>query len=259
MELGFGGELPDLYDTYRHGYPPAVIDAVADAFGLTARDIAVDLGCGTGQLALPLAGRVRAVLGVDPEPDMIARARRNATERGLANVSWMVGADTDLPALTALLGERSVAAVTVGQALHWMDHEELFAAVARLARAGGGVAVITNGTPLWLQDSDWSRALRGCLERWVGTELRATCGTDEASQGRYADALSAAGLEVSAASVEYTAQLSLDQVVGAVYSAGLLPAPDQRPDLAGQVRAALAPATAVAEPVRVAMLFGRVG
>jgi hypothetical protein len=34
MELGFGGEVADLYHRYRHGYPGAVIDALAGAFGL---------------------------------------------------------------------------------------------------------------------------------------------------------------------------------------------------------------------------------
>jgi hypothetical protein len=44
--------------------------------------------------------------------------------------------------------------------------------------------VITNGTPLWLQDSAWSRALRGLLEQWLDTTLTNACGTDEASQQR---------------------------------------------------------------------------
>lgn len=38
----------------------------------------VDLGCGTGQLALPMAGRVHAVVGVDPEPDILRRAHQAA-------------------------------------------------------------------------------------------------------------------------------------------------------------------------------------
>jgi SAM-dependent methyltransferase len=112
--------------------------------------VVVDLGCGTGQLTVPLAARVRAVIGVDPSPDMLSRARREAP--GSKNAVWFLGADTDLPHLANLLGERSVAAITIGQALHWMDHETLFRAVKPLLRPGGGIAVVTNGTPLW-----WSR------------------------------------------------------------------------------------------------------
>jgi SAM-dependent methyltransferase len=134
MDLGFHGEVADFYQRYQRGYPAAVIDALAGAFGLTGDDLVVDLGCGTGQLTLPLAGRVRAMAGVDPEPDMLLRARQAAADAGVANVTWMVGADTDLPALGALLGERSVAAVTIGQALHWMNPGQVFRAAAGLAR-----------------------------------------------------------------------------------------------------------------------------
>jgi hypothetical protein len=54
---------------------------------------------------------------MDPEPDMLRRASRAGHEQGLSNVSWMMGADTDVPALRGLLGDRSTGAVTIGQAL----------------------------------------------------------------------------------------------------------------------------------------------
>jgi SAM-dependent methyltransferase len=104
-----------------------------------------------------MAPRVGAVIGVDPQPDMLQRARLAARDAGVANAVWMLGADADLPAVGALLAGRSVGAVTVGQALHWMDHQALFSDAMPLLRPGGGIAVVTNGTPLWLQDTDWSR------------------------------------------------------------------------------------------------------
>jgi ubiquinone/menaquinone biosynthesis C-methylase UbiE len=158
VDLGFSGEVVEFYHRYRHGYPAAAIDVLMDAFQLSSRDLVVDLGCGTGQLTLPVAAKVRAVIGVDPEPDMLIRARQAADEANISNVSWVLGADTDLPALGRLLGDRSIGAVTIGQALHWMRYEELFRSTVSLLRAGGGVAVVTNGVPLWLQDTDWSRA-----------------------------------------------------------------------------------------------------
>jgi trans-aconitate methyltransferase len=56
MDLGFRGEVADLYHAYRHGYPATVVDVPAEPFTLTARDLVVDLGCGTGQLSLPSPG-----------------------------------------------------------------------------------------------------------------------------------------------------------------------------------------------------------
>ncbi|HEX3789180.1 MAG TPA: class I SAM-dependent methyltransferase [Pseudonocardiaceae bacterium] len=262
MDLGFRGEVVDFYHRYRRGYPPAVVDALVDRFALTTQDTVVDLGCGTGQLTLPLAARVRAAVGVDPEPDMLARARKAAGEADLANVSWLLGADTDVPALRALLGDRSVGVVTIGQALHWMNHEDLFRALAPLVRPGGGVAVLANGAPLWLLDSPWSTALRDVLEQWFGARPQRTCGTDELSRRRYADSLTVAGFDVVETELEHTGTLGLDQVIGGVYSAlsvDQLPGPAQRPVFRQQVRRALEPHGPFVERVRVSVLTGRIG
>ena len=261
MDLGFGGEVAEFYQRYRRGYPPAVVDALADAFALTPDDTVVDLGCGTGQLALPIAARVRAVVGVDPEPDMLVLARRAARAQQVDNVSWLLGADVDVPALGALLGAGTVGAVTIGQALHWMDHDTLLPRLGPLFRKGGGVAVVTNGTPLWLQDTAWSRALRGVLEQWRGVELTRTCGTDAASQRRYRDSLVVAGYDVDQTTVDHTGEMSLDELVGGVYSTfslDHLPAPEQRSALTARIRRALHPETRFREDIRVTMLVGRV-
>jgi ubiquinone/menaquinone biosynthesis C-methylase UbiE len=263
MTVGFSGAVAEYYAEFRRGYPPQVFDELAEAFGLSGTDAVLDLGCGTGQLSLPFASRVRSVVGVDPEPDMLRLARHAAQAQGMGNVTWMLGADTDLPALRGLLGERSVALAVIGQALHWMRHDEFFRAVVPLLRAGGGIAVISNGTPLWLQDSSWSRALRDCLEQWLGTTLTATCGTSGHDRLRYAEALRAAGFDgVREMVVEYRDELSFEQLFGGVcsaMSADRLPGPDDRAAFAERVRQALPAGEAFAEEVRVTMLVGQVG
>jgi hypothetical protein len=127
--------------------------------------------------------------------------------------------------------------------------------------ARAAVAVVTNGTPLWLQDSDWSRALRGFLEHWRGAPATYACGTDEQSQRHYQEALAAAGFEVVTAAFDYVAELNLDQVVGGVFSAipaDQLPAPDRRPLFAERLGRALGGSTRFREPVHVAIVVGRV-
>ena len=258
MKRDFGGEAAGFYHRYRHGYPDAVIDVLAGAFKLTGRDVTVDLGCGTGQLTLPIARRVRAVIGMDVEPDMLGHAQQAARDADVRNAMWMLGADTDIPALRRLLGDRSVGVVTIAQALHWMDHRDLFRAAVPLVRPGGGVAVVTNGTPLWLQETDWSRALRDFLEHWLDTKLTYACGTDEQSQRQYREDLAATGFEVLTTAVDYVASLDVDQLVGGLYSAlgSRIPAPGRRPAFAEQVRRALAPDDHFSERVHVAILAG---
>jgi hypothetical protein len=62
----------------------------------------------------------------------VSTARSPSTTTGTGAVCW----------------DRPVAIVTIAQALHWMQAPELFRAAAPLIRPGGGVAVVTNGTPL---------------------------------------------------------------------------------------------------------------
>jgi trans-aconitate methyltransferase len=260
VDLGFRGEVADLYHRYRRGYPPQVIAELVAAFGLTGDDLVVDLGCGTGQLAIPLARHVRAVVGLDPEGDMLARARAAATAETAQNICWMLGSDADVPTLRTLLGEGGVGAACIGQALHWMDHETLFPALRPLLRAGGGVAVVTNGVPLWLQDSPWSRALRSFLQEWQGVPLERSCGTDEASQRSYRSSLADAGFEVIESRVDYSDELDLEEVIGGVYSAlpvDRLPPPERRPEFADRVAEALEEHAPFLEHVPIAILIGR--
>ena len=63
------------------GRPQAAIVRAAET-GLV-RGRVLDIGCGTGELALYLAARGYPVVGVDAAPAAIVRARRKATERGL--------------------------------------------------------------------------------------------------------------------------------------------------------------------------------
>jgi SAM-dependent methyltransferase len=119
-------------------------------------------------VAVGLAIRLAGVLALDPEPDMLAQLRRRAEEEQVPNLVCVLAADRDLPALIRAAGEGGWGLLTVANALHWMDADAVFAAAARLLRPGGGIAVITQGRPLWLGERDWTRALRAYLEDWLG-------------------------------------------------------------------------------------------
>jgi SAM-dependent methyltransferase len=265
-QRAFSGDVVDYYARYRRGFPPAVVDTVVEAAGLTRNDLVLDLGCGTGQLTLPLADRVRTVVGVDPEPDMLARARALAEERGVTNASWVLGADRDLAALGAVLGERALGAVTIATAIHLMDHDRVFRDALRLLRPGGAVAVIANGLPLWLYDTDWSRAVRECMFDWFGAtpEDRARpadyCGLDATSRAGYRSALVEVGYDVDESAVEYEAEFGVEELIGNLLSSmgTRLPSPAERLELGRRIREAVHPRVRFPEPVRVATLIGRV-
>ncbi len=253
--LEFGGEVAALYRQFRRGYPDESIDAVAQAFDLGADDVVLDVGCGTGQLTLPLARRVRAAVGLDPEADMLVQARAATGDQ--PNATWVLGSDRDVPAIARLVGP--LAAVTIGQALHWMNHELLFATVRPLLRDGGGIAVVTNGVPLWRQDTTWSAALAGFLQEWIGSPLTAACGTDEQSQQTYRRSLAAEGYVVRDTGVRYSAPLTFEQLVGGVLSAmsrPQLPTGGEREKFAERLREAVGTGP-FTEDVNVRLLIGQ--
>jgi len=57
----------------------------------------LDLGCGDGRLALGVAALATKVDGIDPDPEAIAAAKRNARKAGVRNVRFAAGAAQLLP------------------------------------------------------------------------------------------------------------------------------------------------------------------
>jgi len=140
----FSGDQAQNYARYRRGYPPQVVDVLADAFTLVQSSVVLDLGCGTGQLTLPLAGVAGSVIGADPQPDMLSLARVSAIEQGITGISWLLAADQDVPTLGRLLGRASLTAVTIGNAIHLMRPEILFRDLAPLIRPTGGIGYVNS-------------------------------------------------------------------------------------------------------------------
>ena len=62
-------------------------------------DRSLDFGCGVGRVALPIARRSTAAVGVDISDGMLDEARRNALDFGIANIEF-VKADDDLSRVT---------------------------------------------------------------------------------------------------------------------------------------------------------------
>jgi SAM-dependent methyltransferase len=219
MTSDFAGSTARYYRHFRRDVCDAILDDLCQTLSLTSSDCVLDLGCGTGQVAVPLAGRVRAVIAVDPEPDMLAQLDARITDCGITNITSTLGSDRDLRSLLNSCEAGKPTALTVATALQWMSAEDVFRTACDQLPTAGGVAVITQGTPIWLQDSDWSRDLRNYLESWLGP-LTATCGTDrQALEQRY-QLMRDVGFK-AVQLFDYTDHLDidLDYVIGNLYSA----------------------------------------
>ena len=118
------------YDRYRPGYPAALIDFLADA--APQRELAWDCATGTGQAAVPLAGRFDCVVATDASSAQLAHAVPHP------RVRYAVA-----PAESCGLADGVADLVTVAQALHWLDLERFYAEVRRVARPGAVFAAWT--------------------------------------------------------------------------------------------------------------------
>ena len=117
-----------------------VIDAVLDAAAGQAGMVAVDLGCGTGQIAIPLAARGAQVTAVDVSPHMVERLRARL---GAIELDGIVHPKVS-PIEQLSFPPESLDLVVSNYALHHLldgDKEALVRSAARWLRPGGKLVV----------------------------------------------------------------------------------------------------------------------
>jgi len=113
----------------------------ADLAQLPAGGSALDVACGTGDLAIELAKRVGSggeVIGSDFAPEMLERARDKAPE-----LQWELGNALDLP-----YASNRFDAATVGfGARNFSDLDRGLSEMARVVKPGGRVVILEITTP----------------------------------------------------------------------------------------------------------------
>jgi S-adenosylmethionine-dependent methyltransferase len=135
-----------------------VIAARVAETGRSALDV-VDVGAGTGGLAVGIAGRGHRVTVVDPSPDALAAARWRAAETGVT-LTVVQGEAVDLPGLVGEPGAASADFKGAGfegaeaegagadlvichNVLEYVDSPDAaLTAIARVLRPGGTVSVL---------------------------------------------------------------------------------------------------------------------
>jgi SAM-dependent methyltransferase len=152
-----------LYEKFRPPYPPEFFRAVATKLKLTKQQSLIDLGTGPALLALGFAPYVGRVVGVDPEPNMLAAARESVKRAG-RDVTLIEGKAEDLP---QDIGRFDL--VTIGRALHWMDHEKLPALFARLVNPEGHIAVCRSSTAR--DQNPWFETYNEARRAWSDPQL----------------------------------------------------------------------------------------
>ncbi len=143
--------VADEYELGRPEYPPGVVGALAAELGLKDGATVLDLAAGTGKLSRALLAAGLDVVAVEPQ-----QALRERLAASVGAERAREGLAESIP-----LADRSAAAVTVADAIHWFDHTPALAEIARVLADGGSLAVLTT-IPDW-SGASWAEEVGGML------------------------------------------------------------------------------------------------
>jgi SAM-dependent methyltransferase len=205
------------YARFRPGYPEAFFRRVIEYFALDGSGRMLDLGCGTGQMLIPLAPHVAEAIGMDPLPEMLDEAARQAARAGVSNATWIEGGSWDLERLHARLG--ALRLTTMGRSFHWMDGDATLQTLHALTEPRGGVVVATDTCGFWGGNAPWQQAITRTIQHWLGEQQRAGSGTRPPAQDPWAVILERSPFgDIEHFQATYTRALDIDQILGHLYS-----------------------------------------
>lgn len=154
------------YADYRPGYGERVFEYLEERFDLDGDSRVLDLGCGAGQVTVPLAARAGCVLGMDPNLRMLGEAAVRA-ERAGCEIEWLVGSDAELRGI-----EGPLDLVTMGRSFHWMAQEKTLERVHEITTSNGGVALLTNREWITRGTKEWQDAVYALASEYVDMPKR---------------------------------------------------------------------------------------
>jgi SAM-dependent methyltransferase len=127
--------VADDYNAYRSPHPQPVVDAVIALSDLHNGSRVLEIGCGTGQLSVPLAQYGIDLLALELGPRLAALARRNLEQFPNAHVETSSFEAWPLPS-------QQFDAVVSASAFHWLAPDLRFSKSAEALRPGGFLTIL---------------------------------------------------------------------------------------------------------------------
>ncbi len=150
--------VAERYDGIRPDYPPELVAELIRLADLGRGDRVLEIGCGTGQLTVPLAAAGLCVTAVELGPALAAVAQRRLVPYPDARVT--VGAFEDVP-----VAEAAFDLVVAATSFHWIDEAVRVEKSARALRPGGSLAVVDTHHVAGGSE-EFFRDVQACYEAW---------------------------------------------------------------------------------------------
>lgn len=146
----------------RPPYPDSLFDILESLIPDPSYTL-LDLGCGTGEIAIPMSRRLGRVVALDPSSAMLGTAKVQAFPAGGA-IQWVNAAaeEFDYPETYGL--------VVAAASLHWMEWDAVLARIAHALAPGGFLVLVLMQA---FRDAPWFEELRRVIPRYsTNTDYR---------------------------------------------------------------------------------------
>ncbi|WP_409254157.1 class I SAM-dependent methyltransferase [Bacillus sp. SCS-153A] len=156
-----------FYSRFRLPYPSTIFEEILSEYTPDGSGSLLDLGCGTGEVIVPLARYFGEAYGIDINSEMLEMARKRAEQSGITIIEWKqvsaerideVGTSFDL--------------ITAGNSFHWMDRETVLRTCHNRLADNGGMVILAGGS-VWNGESEWQNKSVEVIQRYLGVERRA--------------------------------------------------------------------------------------
>lgn len=211
-DASYGDSFADVYDEWYHG----ISDVEATARALVALTASagggpvLELGVGTGRLAIPLAAAGLVVHGLDTSERML---QHMATKEGGAQVHAHLGDMVDeMPA-----GPFALVFVAYNTFFNLLTHERQQACFAATASrlSDGGYFVIEAFVPDPAHEPASSITVRSLAADRVVLSVSTANATDQLAEGQFIDITEAGGVRLRPWSIRWATTAQLDEMADA--------------------------------------------
>jgi len=164
----FEGAARD-YARFRFSYPKEMFDFIVETFPPGRSSQALDLGCGTGLLAIPLSNHYSKIVCMDPSFEMLTEAKILAHKKEIMNLEMSQSSSWDLPDISS----DTFQLVTLGQSFHWMDRHQTLKDIYDILVELGGLVIVTRKTEY---PDGFRDIIDTVVKRFLGEKRRAGSG-----------------------------------------------------------------------------------